>query len=130
MSQQISEKRAVELAEGNLSNIFGNYDAVARRAAIKDLYHEDGIVYEPYGVIIQGHDAIHKRVQQMLDENVGWEFKTVRPVKLMQDLVFVAWTFGPKGGKVALEGTDHILVENGKIKKLYGLLGDQCDIKS
>lgn len=123
-----SQKRAVELAHGNLFDVFGNYDAVSRRAAIKSLYHEDGIVYEPYGVIIKGHDAIDKRVQEILEQNVDWEFKTVGPVKQMQDLVFIAWTFGPKG-KVALEGTDHIIVENGKIKVLYGLLGDQADIK-
>ncbi|KAH6713952.1 hypothetical protein DL95DRAFT_392088 [Leptodontidium sp. 2 PMI_412] len=128
MSHEQSPKRAVEIAHGNLFNIFGNYDAVSRRAAIKDLYHEDGIVYEPYGVVIKGHDAIDKRVQEILDENIGWEFKTVGPVKLMQDLVFVAWTFGPKG-EVALDGTDHIIVKDGKISALYGLLGDQADVK-
>ncbi|KAL2064748.1 hypothetical protein VTL71DRAFT_3886 [Oculimacula yallundae] len=128
MALQESQKRAVELAHGNLFDIFGNYDAVSRRAAIKSLYHEHAILYEPLGVIIKGHDAIDKRVQEILDENVDWEFKTVGPVKLMHDLVVVAWTFGPKG-EVALEGADHILVEAGKIKTIYASLGDQCDIK-
>ncbi|TGO63321.1 hypothetical protein BOTNAR_0102g00230 [Botryotinia narcissicola] len=123
-----TQTRAVELACGNLFKVFGNYDAASHREAIESFYHEDGIVYEPYGEIIQGHDAIDKRVQEILEQNVDWEFKTVGPVKQKQDLVVIAWTFGPKG-EVALEGTDVIIVENGKIKVLYGLLGDQADVK-
>ncbi|KAH9213303.1 hypothetical protein DL95DRAFT_390669 [Leptodontidium sp. 2 PMI_412] len=149
MAPTQSQQRAVEIANGNLFDVFGNYDAISRREAIKSLYHEDCIAYEPYGVIFKGHDAIDKHVQEILDNNVDCEFKMVGPVKQMQNLVFIAWTFGPKGKKVAMEGTnhiviedgkvkvlsgvmkgtDHILVEDGKIKVLYGLVGDQADIK-
>ncbi|KAF7900875.1 hypothetical protein EAF00_003096 [Botryotinia globosa] len=81
-----TEKRAVELACGNLFKVFGNYDAVSHREAFKPFYHEDVIVYEPYGVIIKGHDAIDKRVQEILEQNVDWEFKTVGPVEIQSHL--------------------------------------------
>ncbi|KAF7944904.1 uncharacterized protein EAE97_005537 [Botrytis byssoidea] len=117
-----TQKRAVELARGNLFNVFGNYDAASRREAIKSVYHEDGIIYEPYGVIIQGHDAIDKRVQEILEQNVDWEFKTVGPVKQMQNLVLIAWTFGSKG-EVALEGTDLSLWRMGRLRSSMDCLG-------
>jgi hypothetical protein len=128
MASTQSQKRAVELAHGNLFDVFGNYDAVSRREAVISMYHEDGTVYEPNGVAIKGHDAIDKHIQGLLEKNAGWEFKTVGPVKQVQNLVFIAWTFGPKG-KVVLEGSDHIIVEDGKIKVVYALLGDQADVK-
>ncbi|KAJ4992107.1 NTF2-like domain protein [Stagonosporopsis vannaccii] len=122
-----AQRRAVELAHGNLFNVFGNYDPVSRREAIKALYHEDGVLEEPRGVTVKGHDAIDKHIQKIQDRNVDWEFKTVGPVKQVQDLVVVAWTYGPKG-KTVLEGSDHIIVNDGKIKVIYGVLGDQADI--
>ncbi|GKT95686.1 NTF2-like domain protein [Colletotrichum tofieldiae] len=128
MAPTQSQKRAVELAHGNLFDVFGNHDAVSRHKAITSLYHENGVIYEPNGVIIKGHDAIDKHIQGLLENNAGWEFKTTGPVKQVQDLVFIAWTFGPNGSP-SLEGADHIIVEDGKIKFVYVQLGDQADIK-
>ncbi|KAF9728444.1 hypothetical protein PMIN04_013106 [Paraphaeosphaeria minitans] len=100
MAPTNSQRRVVELARANLFDVFGNFDPVSHREAIMSIYHVDGIIHEP---------------------------KTVGSVKQVQDLVFVAWTFGPKG-KALLEGTDHIIVEDGKIKVIYVVLGDQADV--
>jgi len=52
-----SADRIRELLEWNLQQVFGEGDAARRRAAIEELWAEDGILYVPPGAIV-GHAAI------------------------------------------------------------------------
>ena len=51
--------RISELVFRNLQEVFGEGDATRRRAAIKELYTEDCMVYTPMGAIA-GQDALDK----------------------------------------------------------------------
>lgn len=51
--------RIDELLHRNLQDVFGEGDAMRRRAAIEELYTEDCAVYTPLGVIV-GHVALDK----------------------------------------------------------------------
>ena len=42
----------------NLSDVFGENDPVRRRAAIDEMWHEDGVFYDPNKGIYRGHDEI------------------------------------------------------------------------
>ena len=42
----------------NLSDVFGENDLVRRRAAIDDIWHEDGVFYDPKGGVYRGRDEI------------------------------------------------------------------------
>jgi hypothetical protein len=53
------DNRIVELLQRNLQEVFGEGDAGRRRAAIKDFYTEDCVLYAPTGVVI-GHSALDK----------------------------------------------------------------------
>src|ERR1700730_17293827 len=44
----------------NLSDVFGENDPVRRRAAIDDIWHEDGVFYDPNGGVYRGRDAIDR----------------------------------------------------------------------
>ena len=44
----------------NLSDVFGENDPVRRRAAIDDIWKEDGVFYDPNGGIYQGRDEIDR----------------------------------------------------------------------
>ena len=50
-------KRIETLLTRNLPEVFGEGDAVRRRAAIEQLYTEDCVLYVPPG-ILTGHDAL------------------------------------------------------------------------
>ena len=59
MAQTIeSADRIRELLDRNLQEVFGEGDASRRRAAIDELWAEDGVLYVPPGAI-SGHDAIN-----------------------------------------------------------------------
>jgi len=53
------EKRIIELLYRNLQEVFGEGDAARRRAAIRNFYTEDCVLYVPPGVLV-GHDALDK----------------------------------------------------------------------
>jgi SnoaL-like domain len=53
------DDRIIELLYRNLQEVFGEGDAVRRRAAIKDFYTEDCVLYVPSGAFV-GHDALDK----------------------------------------------------------------------
>jgi ketosteroid isomerase-like protein len=53
------DNRIIELLHRNLQEVFGEGDAARRRAAIKDFYTDDCVLYAPTGVVI-GHDALDK----------------------------------------------------------------------
>ncbi|WP_333723022.1 nuclear transport factor 2 family protein [Agrobacterium tumefaciens] len=54
-----SAERIRELLDRNLQEVFGEGDNDRRRAAIGELWAEDGVLYDPPGAIIS-HDAIDK----------------------------------------------------------------------
>jgi hypothetical protein len=44
----------------NLSDVFGENDPVRRRAAIDDIWNEDGVFYDANGGIYRGRDEIDR----------------------------------------------------------------------
>ena len=44
----------------NLSDVFGENDPVRRRAAVAELWHEDGVFYDPKGGAFRGRDEIDR----------------------------------------------------------------------
>src|SRR5258708_36168751 len=44
----------------NLSDVFGENDPVRRRAAIDQMWHEDGVFYDPNKGIYRGRDEIDR----------------------------------------------------------------------
>ena len=44
----------------NLSDVFGENDSLRRRAAIDDIWNEDGVFYDPNGAIYRGRDEIDR----------------------------------------------------------------------
>jgi len=52
-------ERILELLLRNLQEVFGEGDAVRRRAAIEELYTDDCVLYTPPGVFV-GQDALDR----------------------------------------------------------------------
>jgi hypothetical protein len=57
-SRQIMPYSISALLLRNLSDVFGEINPVRRRAAIDDIWNEDGVFYDPNGGIYQGRKLI------------------------------------------------------------------------
>ena len=103
------------LMQANLVRVFGERDANRRMAAVRELYSEDAVLYEPEAMA-KGHVAIGQAVEALL-------------ANLPPDFVFTAigaavghhgvgrlrWQSRPPGGPVAVTGTDVAHVDGGRI---------------
>ena len=107
------------LMQANIVRVFSERHPDRRRAALRELYTEDAILYDPE-TVATGQNAISEAVSNLLH-------------RLPSDFVFTAsgnavghngvarlfWRAGPPNGPVAVTGTDVAHIENGRIKRLY-----------
>lgn len=117
----MDQEELAGLARRNLLDVFGERDPGKRAAAIKEIY-ADGVRFaDPEGVVI-GHEALDEKAQHLLDEAPDFVFTPAGPAQIAQELVLLAWRFGPAGGPPVVSGTDVSIVEDGRITQLYTLI--------
>ena len=87
-------------------------------------YSNDIIFYEQER-LYQGHAEIDLCAQSLLDKSPGWGFKPDGAVSVNHNLGMLSWQFGPEGLEPIIKGTDIVIVEEGKIKALYVLIGEK-----
>jgi hypothetical protein len=102
--------RIHELLSRNLQEVFGEGDAVRRRAAIAELYTEDCILDAPPGVFA-GREALDKFAYTPRGEP-----------QALHSAGRLAWGSGPRGEKPDYTGLDVIIVRGDKIAALYVFL--------
>jgi len=106
----------------NLLEVFGERDGERRRAAIARLHRPDVVFHDPGGPVA-GHDALHAKVQSILDDAPPeFAFSAAGPVRVNDDLGYLPWNFGPAGAPPVVRGVDIALVRDGLIADLYTLL--------
>ncbi|GAA4702525.1 hypothetical protein GCM10023215_47260 [Pseudonocardia yuanmonensis] len=110
-----------ELMKANLTGVFNERDAERRRAVIARTYAPDVEFSDPEETL-RGHEAIDAKAQKLLDEAPGFAFTPDGPVRVADDLGYLAWNFGPQGEPPVVRGVDVALVQDGLIARLYTLL--------
>jgi hypothetical protein len=110
-----------ELMQANLGAVFNERDAGRRRAAIARTYVPDVEFSDPEETVV-GHEAIDAKVQKLLDESPDFVFTPAGPVRIVRDLGYLPWNFGPEGRPPVVRGVDIALVEDGLIASVYTLL--------
>jgi len=110
-----------ELVHTNLLEVFGERDPERRRAAVERTYAPDVVFADPEETVV-GWDALHAKAQRLLDDAPGFVFGVGGPVSVVQDLGYLAWTFGPAGQEPVVRGADVVLVEDGLIRKVWTML--------
>jgi hypothetical protein len=113
--------------KANLIHVFGERDAGRRIEAIRELYAEDAVLYEP-DALASGHDAICEAVTTLLASlppNFG--FSAIGPAVGHHKIGRLKWRSGPPGGHPAVTGTDVAHFENDRIHSLYVFL-DPADV--
>ena len=99
----------------NLSDVFGENDAVRRRAAIDEIFHEDAVFYDPKGGIFRGRDEIDRIAGLIKATHSDFEYQPLFPPEELGDAGRVRWVSGTPGKPPAYAGTDFIVARNGRI---------------
>jgi ketosteroid isomerase-like protein len=103
----------------SLQEVFGEADPQLRRAAIKDLWAEDGAFYAPDG-IHRGHEAIDRNAGIVRATHPEFRYTELGAPEEVHDRAGrVRWTSGKPGEPPAYAGTDFVIVRDGKIAELY-----------
>lgn len=107
------------LLQANLIRVFSERDAQRRSVAIRELYADDAVLYEPHAVV-RGHAAISQTVGELLASlPPDFAFSASGPALGHHGAGRLLWRGGPAGGGTAVTGTDVALVEDGKIASLF-----------
>ena len=107
------------LMQAHLTRVFGERDGSRRLGALKDIYAEDAIVYEP-DATATGYEAISGAVEALYARlPPSFVFTASGPAVGHNGVARLHWRAGPPNGSTAVTGTDVAFVEKGRIKFLY-----------
>jgi hypothetical protein len=110
------------LMRANLTRVFGERDASRRIAAIRELYAEDGVLYEPQASAT-GHASISQAVGELLSSlPPTFAFTTIGPAVGHHGVGRLRWRSGPANDPAAVTGTDVARFTDGKIRTLHVFL--------
>ncbi|HYP14498.1 MAG TPA: nuclear transport factor 2 family protein, partial [Bryobacteraceae bacterium] len=108
--------------QANLSRVFGERNAARRIVAIRELYAEDAVLYEP-GASANGHSAINEAVTALLAHlPPDFVFSATGPAIGHHGVGRLKWQSGPQDGPAAVTGMDVAHFKSGVIHSLYVFL--------
>jgi len=126
MQSKESADRIRELLDRNLQEVFGEGDDTRRRAAIDELWAEDGVLYVPPGMIV-GRAAIDKFSGDLRATHPHYVYTPHGKPQVLHDAGRLAWGSGPRGESPDYTGWDVITVRDGKITALYVFLDETSE---
>lgn len=110
------------LMQANLVRVFGEHDAGRRIEAIRELYAEDAVLYEPHASV-KGHLEISEAVTALLTSlPPNFVFRALGPAMGHHGVGRLKWSSGPRNGPDAVTGMDVAHFEGGLIHSLYVFL--------
>jgi hypothetical protein len=121
-----SAERVRELLDRNLQEVFGEGDDERRRAAMNELWAEDGVLYVPPGIVV-GREAIAKFAGELRATHPHFVYTPHGAPQVLHDAGRLAWGSGPRGEAPSYTGWDVITVRDGKITVLYVFLDDHSE---
>ncbi|MDO6415614.1 nuclear transport factor 2 family protein [Sphingomonas sp. BIUV-7] len=127
MSQEAeTAERVRELLDRNLQEVFGESNDQRRRAALDELWAEDGVLYAPPGAV-RGRAAIDKVAGELRASHPDFVYTPIGMPQVVQNGGRLAWGSGRPGEAPAYTGWDVIIVEDGKIAALYVFLDESSE---
>ena len=103
----------------NLHEVFGEIDPARRRAAIDEIFHEDGVFYDPNGGAFRGRDEIDRIAGVIKATHPDFQYQPLAPPEEIGDGGRVRWVSGSPGKPPAYAGTDFIVARDGRIAAVY-----------
>jgi hypothetical protein len=93
----------------NLQDVFGENDPARRRAAIDELYAEDGVFYDPSKGAYRGRDEIDRVAGAIRATHPDFRYQPIAAPEELGNGGRVRWVAGRPGEGPAYAGTDFIL---------------------
>jgi hypothetical protein len=103
----------------NLHNVFGENDQARRRAAIDEIWHEDGVFYDPNKGVYRGHDEIDRIAGAIKATHPDFQYQPIAEPEEVGNSGRVKWVSGRPGEAPAYAGTDFIIARDGRIAAVY-----------
>lgn len=96
-------------------------DAVARRRLIADTWTADAAYVDPMAAVA-GHDGVEALIAGVQERFPGFRFNLIGQADGHGEHVRFSWGLGPDGAEAPIKGTDYVLVEDGRLKRVTGFL--------
>jgi hypothetical protein len=103
----------------NLHDVFGENDPACRRAAIDELYTEDGVFFDPGKGVYRGRDEIDRIAGVIRATHPDFQYQPIAAPEEVGNGGRVEWVSGRPGEAPAYAGTDFIIARDGQIAALY-----------
>jgi hypothetical protein len=99
----------------NLRDVFGENDPARRRAAIDEIYNEDGAFHDPGGGVFRGHDEIYRIASELRATHPDFQYQPIAAPEELGNYGRVKWISGRLGEVPAYSGTDFLIARDGRI---------------
>ena len=103
----------------NLRDVFGDNDPARRRAAIEEIWMEDGVFYDPTTGVHRGRDEIDRIAGEIRATHPDFRYQPISEPEELGDGGRVKWVAGRSGEAPAYAGTDFIIARDGRIAAIY-----------
>jgi hypothetical protein len=103
----------------NLADVFGENDPARRRAAIDELYTEDGVFYDPNSGAYRGRDAIDAVAGAIKATHSDFRYQPIAEPEELGNGGRIRWVSGRPGETPEYAGTDFIIAQDGRIAAVY-----------
>jgi hypothetical protein len=103
----------------NLRGVFGENDPARRRAAIDEIWSEEGVFYDPKSGVHRGRDEIDRVAGAIKATHPDFQYQPIGEPEELGNGGRVQWVSGRSGEAPAYAGTDFIIVRDGRIAALY-----------
>ena len=97
----------------NLEEVFGENDPARRRAAIDDLWTEDGVFYDPSKGVYRGRNEIDRIAGEIRATHLDFRYQPIAEPEETGNGGRVRWVAGRPGEAPAYAGTDFIIAQDG-----------------
>ena len=114
MSSRIST-----LLTRNLHDVFGENDPARRRAAIDEIWADDGVFYDPKAGAHCGRDEIDRVAGAIRATHPDFQYQPIAKPEELGNSGRIQWVSGRPGEPPAYAGTDFIVAREGRIAVLY-----------
>lgn len=107
----------------NLRDVFGENDPARRRAAIDEIWAEDGVFYDPKSGVHRGRDEIDRVAGAIKATHPDFQYQPIAEPEELGNVDGgggrVRWVSGRPGEAPAYAGTDFIIARDGRIAAVY-----------
>ena len=103
----------------NLHEVFGENEPTRRRAAINEIWHEDGVFYDPNKGVFRGRDEIDRIAGKIKATHPDFRYQPIAEPEEAGNGGRVKWVSGRPGETPDYAGTDFLIARDGRIAAVY-----------